>query len=130
MATVTVRNLTPKVVRSLKSLAKRNGRSMEQEVRELIEMYVGDKLSVMRQIEESWSRQARRPAADEVDVPDQRGSPVRVVVDTNVIAYYLLGTAAFVDEVKAFWSAVTAPIAPSSWEAELANVLWMSTRVA
>ena len=53
---------------------------------------------------------------------------MRVVVDTNVIAYYLLGTAAFVDEVKAFWSAVTAPIAPSSWEAELANVLWMSTR--
>jgi predicted DNA-binding protein len=67
MATVTVRNLSPKVVRSLKSLAKRNGRSMEQEVREIIEMYVGDKLSVMKQIEESWSRQARRPTAEEVD---------------------------------------------------------------
>ena len=53
---------------------------------------------------------------------------MRVVVDTNVIAYYLLGTAAFVDEVKTFWSVVTAPIAPSSWEAEVANVLCMSTR--
>lgn len=75
MATVTVRNLTPKIVRSLKSLAKRNGRSMEQEVREIIEMYVGDKLSVMKQIEESWSRQTRRPAADEVDAWIKEGRP-------------------------------------------------------
>ena len=36
-----------------------------------------------------------------------------VVVDTNVIVYYLLGTEAFVDEVKAFWAAVTEPIAPA-----------------
>lgn len=75
MATVTVRNLTPKVVRSLKSLAKRNGRSMEQEVRKIIEMYVGDKLSVMKQIEESWSRQARRPEANEVDAWINEGRP-------------------------------------------------------
>ena len=53
---------------------------------------------------------------------------MKVVVATNVIAYYLLGTEAFVEEVKAFWSMVTAPLAPSSWEAKVANVLWMSTR--
>jgi predicted nucleic acid-binding protein len=53
---------------------------------------------------------------------------VRVVVDTNVIVYYLLGTEQFVEEVKAFWAAVTEPIAPASWEAEVANVLWMSVR--
>jgi predicted nucleic acid-binding protein len=53
---------------------------------------------------------------------------VRVVVDTNVIVYYLLGTEPFVDEVKAFWAMVTEPIAPASWEAEVANVLWMSVR--
>jgi predicted nucleic acid-binding protein len=53
---------------------------------------------------------------------------VRVVVDTNVIAYYLLGTEPFVDEVSTFWSAVTEPLAPSIWEAEVANVLWMATR--
>jgi predicted nucleic acid-binding protein len=53
---------------------------------------------------------------------------VRVVVDTNVIVYYLLGTEPFVDEVKAFWKTVTEPIAPASWEAEVANVLWMSVR--
>lgn len=40
---------------------------MEQEVRELIEQSVGDRLSVMQQIEESWSRQARRPTADEIE---------------------------------------------------------------
>ena len=75
MATVTVRNLSPKVVRSLKTLAKRNGRSMEQEVRKIIEMHVGDKLSVMKQIEESWSRQARRPTAEEVDAWIKEGRP-------------------------------------------------------
>lgn len=53
---------------------------------------------------------------------------MRVVVDTNVIAYYLLGTEQFVDEVKAFWSGVTTPLAPASWEAELTNVLWMAVR--
>ena len=48
---------------------------MEQEVREIIEMYVGDKLSVMKQIEESWSRQARRPTAEEVDAWIKEGRP-------------------------------------------------------
>lgn len=75
MATVTVRNLSPKVVRSLKSLAKRNGRSMEQEVREMIELYVGDKLAVMKQIEDSWSRQTRRPTAAEVEGWITEGRP-------------------------------------------------------
>lgn len=59
---------------------------------------------------------------------DHGRSPVRVVVDTNVIAYYLLGTEPFVEEVRAFWGTVTEPIAPASWEAEVANVLWMSVR--
>ena len=75
MATVTIRNLSPKVVRSLKALAKRNGRSMEQEVREMIELYVGDRLAVMKQIEESWSKQARRPTAEEVDAWIKEGRP-------------------------------------------------------
>lgn len=41
---------------------------------------------------------------------------MRVVVDTNVVVYYLLGTEPFVEEVRDFWSAVTEPIAPASWE--------------
>lgn len=55
---------------------------------------------------------------------------MRVVVDTNVVVYYLLGTEPFVEEVRDFWSAVTEPIAPASWEAEVANVLWMSSRAS
>jgi predicted nucleic acid-binding protein len=53
---------------------------------------------------------------------------VRAVVDTNVTAYYVLGTPEFDAEVREFWRRVEDPIAPALWEAELANVLWMSVR--
>jgi predicted nucleic acid-binding protein len=50
------------------------------------------------------------------------------VVDTNVIAYYLLGTEPFVDEVGQFWRAVHETWAPGHWESELANAIWMAVR--
>ena len=53
---------------------------------------------------------------------------MNAVVDTNVIAYYLLATEPFVEEVRAFWRAVGQPQAPALWAAELANVLWMAVR--
>ena len=53
---------------------------------------------------------------------------MRAVVDTNVVAYYLLGTEPFVNEARRFWEAVREPIAPALWEAELANVVWMAIR--
>lgn len=53
---------------------------------------------------------------------------MKAVVDTNVIAYFLLGTKGFRDECERFWREVEAPVAPASWEAELTNVLWMATR--
>lgn len=53
---------------------------------------------------------------------------VRAVVDTNVVAYYVLGTPEFNDEVKAFWHRIDDAMAPALWEAELANVIWMSVR--
>jgi len=53
---------------------------------------------------------------------------VRAVVDRNVIAYYVLGTPEFDAEVREFWRCVEDPIAPALWEAELANVIWMSVR--
>jgi predicted nucleic acid-binding protein len=53
---------------------------------------------------------------------------VRAIVDTNVIAYFLLGTEGFRDECERFWREVKEPVAPASWEAELTNVLWMATR--
>lgn len=53
---------------------------------------------------------------------------MKAVVDTNVVAYYLLGTEAFVDEARTCLEQVATPLAPAHWEAELANVVWMATR--
>ncbi len=51
-----------------------------------------------------------------------------VVVDTNVVAYLLLGTERFVAESRRFMSVIGQGLAPSLWEAELANVVWMAIR--
>ena len=67
MATLTIRNVSPQLVRSLKRLAKERQHSMEQEVRELLEESVGERLSVLEQIEASWGDQTRRPTAGEID---------------------------------------------------------------
>ncbi|MBV9302278.1 MAG: type II toxin-antitoxin system VapC family toxin [Acidobacteriaceae bacterium] len=53
---------------------------------------------------------------------------MKAVIDTNVIAYLLLGTLPFADEVRQFWHEVTETLAPATWEAELANVIWMAVR--
>ena len=53
---------------------------------------------------------------------------MKAVVDTNVVAYLLLGTEAFADEARAALSAVANPLAPAHWEAELTNVVWMAVR--
>jgi plasmid stability protein len=66
-ATLTIRNIPMRIVRGLKSLAKRRGRSMEQEVRDLLEAHVAERSSVLRQIEASWGQQSRRPSAAEID---------------------------------------------------------------
>jgi plasmid stability protein len=67
MATLTIRDVPARVVRGLKALAKRRKTSMEQEVRELLEEYVSERASVLRQIESSWKKQQRRPSASEID---------------------------------------------------------------
>ncbi len=51
-----------------------------------------------------------------------------VVIDTNVVAYLLLGTARFVEEARRFMETIGRGIAPALWEAELANVVWMAIR--
>ena len=53
---------------------------------------------------------------------------MRAVVDTNVLAYFLLGTRPFVEEASRFWHALDGALAPAVWEAELANVIWMAVR--
>jgi len=75
MATLTIRNVAPKVVRALKAQAERNGRSMEQEVREIIEGQVADRTSAINQITHSWEAQKRSPSASEVDAWIREGRP-------------------------------------------------------
>jgi predicted nucleic acid-binding protein len=53
---------------------------------------------------------------------------MKAVVDTNVVAYLLLGMEAFIDEARLCFERVATPLAPAHWEAELANVVWMATR--
>jgi predicted nucleic acid-binding protein len=53
---------------------------------------------------------------------------MKVVVDTNVLAYHLLGTPRFAAESGAFLAAADEIMAPALWEAELANVIWMAVR--
>jgi plasmid stability protein len=75
MPTLTIRNVPARVVQSLKALARRHNRSMEQEVRELLEGHVAERRAVLDQIEAGWTRQARRPTAKEVDSWLQTGRP-------------------------------------------------------
>lgn len=75
MPTITVRNVPPKVVQSLKALAKRHNRSMEQEVRDLLEGYVVERRAILDQIEAGWQLQTRRPTAVEVDAWMAVGRP-------------------------------------------------------
>jgi len=66
-ATLTIRNVPMRIVRSLKALARRRNTSMEQEVRDLLEEHVAERSSVLAQIAASWKRQNRRPTAREID---------------------------------------------------------------
>ena len=67
LATLTILNVPLRVVRNFKALAKRQGKSMEQQVRDLLEEHAGDRSSVLDQIEASWNKQTRRPSAEEID---------------------------------------------------------------
>jgi plasmid stability protein len=67
MPTLTIRNVPAKVVQSLKALARRHSRSMEQEIRDLLEGYVAERRAVLDQIEAGWDTQTRRPTASEID---------------------------------------------------------------
>jgi plasmid stability protein len=58
MATITIRNLKKEVVRVLKELARRNHRSMEQEVRNILEERAANRSAILVKIEESWAHGA------------------------------------------------------------------------
>lgn len=75
MPTLTIRNLPDEVVDALKDQARRHHRSMEQEVRTLLEQQVGDRASVIDRITLSWASQKRSPSADEVEAWIREGRP-------------------------------------------------------
>ena len=75
MPTLTIRNVPERVVNSLKQRARRNQRSMEQEVRDLLEGHVMELDEVLERIEAGWAKQTRRPTAQEVAAWKQQGRP-------------------------------------------------------
>lgn len=68
---------------------------------------------------------AERPRGRRLDFG---GSRVRAVIDTNVVAYHLFGAQEFALEAQDFLQRAEDLAAPAVWEAELANVVWMSVR--
>jgi plasmid stability protein len=75
MPTLTIRNVPVKIVRALKSLAKRNGHSMEQELREMLKRQVPDRASAMAQIEQFWASKKRRATPEEIEAAIREGRP-------------------------------------------------------
>src|SRR5437764_1382176 len=67
MPTLTIRNVPAKTVRALKALAKRNGHSMEQELREMLKQQVLDRASAMAQLEQFWASKERRATPEEIE---------------------------------------------------------------
>ncbi len=53
---------------------------------------------------------------------------MKAVVDTNIIAYHLLGTSRFAAAAATLLGEADEILAPALWEAELANVIWMAAR--
>ena len=58
----------------------------------------------------------------------RRKPSLSAVVDTNVAAYFLLGTEPYAAPCERFFAALRDGIAPSTWEVELGNVLWLAAR--
>jgi len=73
MATLTIRNVKPAIVKSLKARARRKGRSMSQEVRELLEEHIppvvdkAERLKVLEEIRRSWASQSRPTTPEEIE---------------------------------------------------------------
>lgn len=66
MANITIRNVPEELVDRLKETARRNNRSMEQELRVLLHERFGARPAVMARIRERWSTRPA-PQRDQVD---------------------------------------------------------------
>jgi plasmid stability protein len=67
MATITVRNIPDEVIEMIKNRARRNKRSMEQEVRSILSGVVHDRERAMKRIESLWRKQKRPIPREEID---------------------------------------------------------------
>ena len=67
MATITVRNIPDEVIEMIKNRARRNRRSMEQEVRSILSGVVHDRERAMKRIESLWEKQKRPIPREEID---------------------------------------------------------------
>ncbi len=67
MATITVRNIPEEVIAMIKNRARRNKRSMEQEIRTILSEVVLDRERAMKRIESLWQQQKRPISKQEVD---------------------------------------------------------------
>ncbi len=56
MATITIRNLSEDLLERLKAAARRSGRSMEQEIRVLLEQRYRRKDAVLERMRARWKR--------------------------------------------------------------------------
>ena len=65
MATITVRNLSNDLIERIKAAAARNGHSMEQEIREMLQQRYLDRREILQRIRTRWD-QASAPTAEEV----------------------------------------------------------------
>jgi plasmid stability protein len=66
MATLTIRNLPPDAVKRLKERAKRNGRSMEQEAREILGQRLATRSELLSEMRSRWADIAAPPSASDV----------------------------------------------------------------
>ncbi|PKN53837.1 MAG: hypothetical protein CVU56_29735 [Deltaproteobacteria bacterium HGW-Deltaproteobacteria-14] len=66
MATLTIRDVSAQTLDTLKERARRNGRSMQQEILAILDAEAEDRRSVLAQIDALTEGQSRRTQADEV----------------------------------------------------------------
>lgn len=74
MGAITIRNLPDELVDRLKEAAEAHNRSMEQEVRELLEQRYAPKGEVLSRVRERWE-ELPETAPEEVDQWREEGRP-------------------------------------------------------
>ena len=66
MTTLTIRNLPAELIKRLKDRAKRNGRSMEQEAREILDQRLAARGELLSEMRARWQDISSPPSASEV----------------------------------------------------------------